>query len=129
MSLFVDCAEKRITLQTLYHERTETPPEYTDIVWEDVLAYHFQNDTMGSILFDVAPVSFDEIWQNWEPVFVQSKNYGWPAFLSHTDKADLYQQLAAREIKAFVVSASAGIEGFVLAQSMTILPHKFSDEK
>ena len=116
-SVFVDCMEKRIVFHTLY-EYPDRPDEHTDIVFENVLCYHFANDTMGSVLFDVTEVALEIILEDYAPLFTSGKNYGWPAFVGYKDKADLWLKLTEREIKAFSVSASVGICGFVLAQRM-----------
>ena len=117
LSFLVDCTKKRITLQTLY-ERPDNLSEYTDIIFENVLCYHFANDTMGSILFDVTEVFLETILEDYAPLFTSGKNYGWPAFVGYKDEANLWIKLTEREMKAFSISASVGICGFVLAQSM-----------
>ena len=46
--------EKKIVLQTEFRDRE--PHEFTDVVFEEVLAYDFENDLFGAIIFDVEEV-------------------------------------------------------------------------
>ena len=53
VSYEVHCEQRIITLRTEF--RVEgTPTEFTDVVFEGVQGYHFENDAFGNIIFDVS---------------------------------------------------------------------------
>ena len=51
----VDAESRRIILHTRFDGRT--PIEYTDVVFNGVLAYKFENDNFGNIILDIEEVS------------------------------------------------------------------------
>ena len=69
-------AEKKIVLRTEFRDRE--PYEFTDIVFEDVLAYHFENDLFGTIIFDVEEVDLSALLKKYAAMFEAGWRYGWP---------------------------------------------------
>lgn len=67
LSIHIDCVQKRIVFQTEY-ERNKPPHEFTSIVFENVMAYHFEGDNFGSILFDVEEMPLDRVLFKWRDV-------------------------------------------------------------
>lgn len=118
LGYMVDGPARRITLRTVY-EFPDREPEYTNVVFEGVFVYHFAGDTLNTILFDVEETTLEAVWDGFEAVFTKYKNYGWPP-VSYADRDDLLRQLHEKQIKAFGVVSSYGMEGFVWAQSMTM---------
>ena len=122
LSLWVDCAHRQIVLRTMY-ERPDDQSEYTNIVFDDVLAYHFQSDNFGTILFDVEEEPLERTLENWQFVFEERKNYGWLPF-KYEDTSDVWVRLSESGIKSFGISASYGMVGFVLAKPCVSKPPK-----
>ncbi len=116
LSLSIDCAKRQIIFRTLY-ERPDDQSEYTNVVFDDVLAYHFQNDNFGTILFDVEEEPIERTLETWQDVFEERKNYGWLPF-KYEDESDVWVRLLESGVKSYGVSASYGMVGFVLAESM-----------
>jgi len=109
------CAEREIRLRTLYPD--QEPPEQTDVRFTGVLAYHFDHALMNTSLFDIEEVSLQRVYDMFADVFLRSKNYGWP-IASYSGPEDLLARLRAHGVRAFVVSSSYGMNGFVLAEAM-----------
>jgi len=121
LSYTVDAGEKRITLHTAYYDRE--PHEFTDVLFTGVLAYHFEGDDLRTVLFDIEQTSFQHIYKNHQDLFEHRKNYGWP-LSSYNTVEELMQTLTDLNIQAFEISSACGLDGFVLAQEMQILPHR-----
>ncbi len=119
VSYLVDCSARRIVLHTTFED--VEPPEYTDVVFGGVVAYHFEGDTFGTILFDVAQAPMEEILDEYAAVFRRHKNYGWPA-VPHTSEDELRQALQREGILGYLLSSSYGLCGFVLAKSIEMCP-------
>jgi hypothetical protein len=115
VSYTVQCEERQIRLHTIYRDRE--PYEYTDVVFTDVVAYHFETDNFQTILFDIAEVAVEAVYTTYRDLFVRKKNYGWPVFDYKTEQ-DLLETLREQGIKGFVIASSYGMEGFVLAKAM-----------
>jgi hypothetical protein len=105
-----------ITLSTAFLDRS--PIEYTDIVFTGVVAHHFENEMPNSILFDVEETNFERIYEDAQELFERLKNYGWPPY-AYTTADDLVATLKAKHIKAFAISASYGLDGWVWAKQIT----------
>ncbi len=119
LSFTVDCQERRITLRTAFHDRE--PPEHTDIIFSDVAAHHFERSNLNTILFDVKEATPEKVYAAYRDVFERNKNYGWPEIHYQTEK-ELMAGLKAQSMKGFLISSSYGMDGFVLARAMRLVP-------
>jgi len=104
-----------ITLHTAYLDHM--PFEYTDIVFIRVVAHHFESELPNSILFDVEETQLERVYADHRALFEKLKNYGWPC--AYTTENDLVANLKVRNIKAFAISSSYGLDGWVWAEQMT----------
>ncbi len=120
LSYTVEAKERRVTLRTAYLD--QEPHEHTLVIFSDVLAYHFEGDTFGTILFDIEEVSPADIYAAYPDVFVRRKHHGWPA-VEYWTKEGLMDALQARGIKSYLISSSCGMDGFVMAAAMDVVPN------
>jgi hypothetical protein len=72
---------------------------------------------MDAILFDIEEAPLEQVYEEHAEVFHGGKNYAW-SIASYSGPEDLLAQLRARRVRAFVVSSSWGMSGFVLAEVM-----------
>ena len=107
---------RTITLQTEYPHTD--PAELTDVIFEDVLAYHFQHDLMGNIIFDIEEVDLASCLHDNQALFEAGQQWGWP--LGWEPQKESMECYARRMgLRAFELSASYGMTGWVLAKTMT----------
>lgn len=118
LSYTVDGEARRITVRTEYRDRE--PNERTDVVFEGVLAYHFEGDTLNSILFDIEQAPLGHILDVHRELFARLKNRGWPV-PAYDSESGLLERLESDGVKAFVVHSSYGMDGFVLAKEMFLI--------
>lgn len=104
-----------INLYTEFLNRA--PVEYTDIVWTGVVAHHFEHELPHSILFDVEEADLKRIYDDNQELFERLKQYGWPPY-TYTTADELITILKTQQIKAFTISASYGIDGWIWAKQM-----------
>jgi len=107
--------EHKIVLQTEYRDRE--PPEFTDVVFDEVLAYHFENDLFGTIIFDVKEVDLTELLKENTTLFDNGWRYGWPRGWEK-QKEDITDFVIRMDMRAYEISASYGMTGWVLARKM-----------
>ncbi len=119
LSYCVSAEKAEIRLHTLFSDHE--PREYTDIVFVDVVAYHFDHDNFGNIIFDVSEIDLLDLYIENKNLFDRGRNYGWPGPCNTSEDA-LLDYLNQREIKAFALSSSYGMSGWVLAKTMVIVP-------
>jgi len=93
--------------------------EYTDVVFSGVLAYHFENDNLNTIFFDIAEVPVRQIYAEHKALFDRLKNYGWPE-VNYTSEEHLLQTVEQRGVRGYELSSSYGLYGWVWAQSMAV---------
>src|SRR5262245_26496910 len=112
VSYEVLCEERKIVLHTEFRERK--PPEQTRVVFTGVVAYRFENDTLGSILFDIETVPVGDLLQERRAEIQEAARFtAWP-WAEDLDAAP--RLLAEKGVKGFVLSSSYGMTGWVLAQ-------------
>jgi hypothetical protein len=110
--------QSRSYMITLYTEFQDRPPvEYTDIVFVGVVAHHFESELPNSILFDVEETDLERTYEDTRDLFERLNNYGWPC--AYTTIDDLFATLKAKQIKAFAISSSYGLDGWIWAEQMT----------
>ncbi len=117
VSYTVLCEERRIILHTEYRE--VTPAERTDVRFEGVEAYCFDNDVFGTILFGIEEIGVADLVNRERERIEQGRKWGWPggwAGSLHEETARLTQQ----EFRGWDVGSSIGLTGWVLARNMTV---------
>jgi len=112
----VFAAEKRIVIQTEFCDRK--PHELTNIVFDDVLAYHFENDLFGTIIFDVQEMDLSKLLKECSAMFDYGWRYGWPRGWDK-NKEEIEVFVRRMNMRAFVLSASYGMTGWVLAKDVS----------
>jgi hypothetical protein len=121
VSYEVQCEERTITLRTEYRVENK-PTEFTNVVFEGVQGYHFENDAFGNIIFDVAEVSvkwfLTEYGAEISELYRMAGSPGpWAASLVSAP-----EYLREHGIRAFIMSSSLGLSGWVLAKEISIIP-------
>lgn len=104
LGYMVDGPARRITLRTVY-DFPDREPEYTNVVFEGVFAYHFAGDTLNTILFDIEETTLEAVWDGFEAVFTKYKNYGWPP-ISYTDRGAADVESTPDDLRAIETAAS-----------------------
>ncbi len=117
LSYIVECEQRRITLHTASEEKKQA--ERTSVIFSEVAAYHFEGGDFDTIIFDIASMPLEEIYDSNLDVFERRKPYGWLVF-DYRTRAELLEKLREREIQGFVLSSSYGMDGFVLAREMRV---------
>jgi len=110
-----------VVLHTVYPP--SDPPEYTDIVFSGVVAYHIEQQTFrnsgvsANIIFDVKESEAKLILSQYADLLAASKNYGWPT-LEYANLDELVMHLTSNGTKCFEIHSSCGLFGFVFAARM-----------
>ena len=117
----VDFEVCRVVLHTVYP--SADPPEFTDIVFDGVVAHHIEHQAFGgggvsaNVLYDAEESESASVLGRYADLLAAAKNYGWPA-LEYDSLDDLAARLAARGAKCFEIHSSCGLCGFVFAANM-----------
>jgi hypothetical protein len=109
----VDCEGRRLVLHTAF--RDGEPIEYTDVVFRDVLAHHFEHVLAGNILFGIEESEIAMLVQENKDLFANSWRYGWPPVEYNGDLNGLVDALRTVSTRAFTIESSYGLSGWVLA--------------
>lgn len=118
LSYTVDCQARSITVYTTY-KGTE-PSEHTNVVFSNVTVYHFEGDNFGTISFDITEVAPEEVYLAYQALFIRRKDYGWLP-VAYVTEDDLMRSFAESNIKGYLLTSSYGMDGFVLAQKMSLI--------
>lgn len=111
----VDCDERRLVLHTAF--RNHEPSEFTDVVFREVIAHHFEHVLPGNILFDIEEPDVAEFVQRNAEVFADSWRFGWPPVTYGGDLSRLTEALKSASVRAYLIGSSYGLSGWVLAGS------------
>lgn len=117
----VNCANRRIVLHTRFGNGRKT--ELVDVVFHDVLAHRFEHVLEQNILFDTDEIDLAELVQREASLLRESWKWGWPPVKYEGDLATLVSELRARSLKAFEISASLGMTGWVIARRRELVSH------
>jgi hypothetical protein len=82
------------------------------------LAYHFENDIFGTIIFEVEEVDLPALVKEYAAMFEVGWRYGWPR---GWEKEKEQIEVFARRLgmRAFELSSSYGMRGWIIAKSMS----------
>lgn len=114
----MDATAKVIRLRTTFPDRE--PPQLTDVVFTDVVGFHFNGDPFYTILFDIYEVPVESIYIEEREKFVAGRMYGWPGHWNRSDESVL-DYVVANEIKGFAIASAIGLSGWVLAKGMQVV--------
>lgn len=95
--------------------RGREPHEFTDVIFREVVAHHFEHTLPGNILFDVGEAEIDTVVRANAGIFGESWRYGWPPFEYGGDLNLLVAALKAASVRAYSIDSSYGMSGWVLA--------------
>jgi hypothetical protein len=97
------------------------PTEFTNAVFEGVQGYHFENDAFGNVIFDVSNAPMEQfLTECGAEISELYRMNGSPTWAA--DLASAPEFLREQGIKAFILSSSLGLSGWVLAKEISILP-------
>lgn len=119
LKLSVDHSKREISLETVFRE--PGAEERTNVLFKDVLAYQFKNDSFGTILFSIDDIDIAELLsENWQAIQDGSKESGWLVEFSEN------LENSARKLKelnyvGFQISSSIGLSGWVIAKSKSLV--------
>lgn len=114
----VDFENDILILKTQYHNNKGC--EKTDIVFSGYLTHIFENEMKNSIILDVEEYPLTSFYEAEHELIEKRKNYGWP-IAAYDTKNDLIHYLQLNQYKAFQISSSLGLCGWVLAKQLDIL--------
>jgi hypothetical protein len=104
-------------MHTRFEDRE--PIEHTDLIFEGVLAYRFENDNFGNILFGVEELPVSQLVASHRSLFEEGVKYAWPGPWNTSPEASV-QHFESEGAKAFEISSSYGLAGWVVAKSHRI---------
>jgi hypothetical protein len=120
ISYEVHCEKRIITLRTEYRVENE-PTEFTNVVFEGVEGYHFENDAFGNIIFELATVPAEQFLTEYGAQISELyRMNGSPTWAANLLSAPSY--LHEKGIQGFILSSSLGLSGWVLAGGCSISP-------
>jgi hypothetical protein len=120
VSYEVRCEARIITLRTEYRQ-TNKPTEFTNVVFEGVQGYRFEDDAFGNIIFGVEPVTVEYLLTEFGADISESYRMAGSPGPWAADLGSASEYLRERGIKGFTLSSSCGLSGWVLAKEMSIL--------
>lgn len=116
----VQCEKRTITLRTEYRDQNK-PPEFTNVSFGGVEGYHVENDAFGNIIFDVDNVPMETFLKEYGAELSElCRMNGSPTWAE--DIASAPEVLRKQGIRAYILSSSLGLSGWVLAKEISILP-------
>ena len=119
VSYEVHCEQRTITLRTEYRVESK-PTEFTNVVFEGVQGYHFENDAFGNIIFDVSNVPVERFLTEYgaeiSELYRMNARPTWAV-----DLASAPEYLRNQGIKGYILSSSYGLSGWVLAKEISII--------
>ncbi|MBI3645522.1 MAG: hypothetical protein HY233_06125 [Acidobacteriales bacterium] len=120
VSYEVQCEARTIMLRTEYRVANK-PTEFTNVVFEGVQGYRFQNDAFGNIILGLETVPVEQVLTEYSAEISESyRMAGSPGpWAANLGSAPAY--LHAQGVKGFILSSSYGFSGWVLAKEISIL--------
>ncbi len=118
LSYSVLADKQKIHFHTEFRDRE--PPEFTDIMFDGVIGYHFERDNFQTIIFDIDETDVEVIYAEDRELFETGRKFCWPGPWNKSDESVL-TYLIENEIKGFYLSSSLGMVGWVLAKSMRLV--------
>ncbi|MFC6648743.1 MULTISPECIES: hypothetical protein [Paenibacillus] len=115
VSYTVDLQKSKITFQTLGGKDNSVP---VMIEFIDVLAHRFETQLQGSILLDISQFEISSFVKDNKELLEKQKDFAWPMY--YEKRADFLEYLLHENYNYYVISASYGLNGWVVAKEYNI---------
>ena len=102
---------------TLHMETQTEAGEKVSVRFTGLLAHWFENVIQDNILFGMDEIGVDGFFELYKELLDRTISYGFPACCS---LQELKERMNQEKIRVFVIDASLGLCGFVLAQEVEI---------
>jgi hypothetical protein len=119
VSYEVQCEQRTITLRTQCREENK-PTEFTNVVLEGVQGYHFENDAFGNIIFGLESVPVEWFLKEYGAQISESYRMAGAPGVWAGNLVSAPEYLREQGIKAFILSSSYGLDGWVLAKEISV---------
>jgi hypothetical protein len=121
ISYEVQCEARTIIVRTEFRVK-DKPREFTNVIFSGVQGYHFENDAFGNIIFGFETVPVEQFLTEYASEISESyRMAGAPGpWAANLETASAY--LRELGIQGFILSSSCGLDGWVLAQEMSVVP-------
>jgi hypothetical protein len=117
----VDFEHERLILKTRYFHNGSIV-ELTDVVFSGYLTHMFNHECKGSVLFDIEECPLSNFLEREHAMLEENRNYAWPiTYRAEDTHAELTSFMRENGYKAFEVSSSYGLYGWVLAKRMDVI--------
>ena len=112
----IDFTTETMVITTQYDDGKSH--EKTDVLFNGYLAHIFYNVMKGSVLNDIEEYPLSHFLEDEREILMERKQYGWPTF--YETESDFLQYLNENDYRAFLVTSSIGLYGWIVAKSMSI---------
>jgi hypothetical protein len=119
VSYEVRCEERIITLRTEYRGKNK-PTEFSNVVLSGVQGYHFENDAFGNIIFGLEAVPLEWFLKEYGAQILESYRMAGAPGVWAGNFASAPEYLREQGIKAFILSSSYGLSGWILAKEVSM---------
>jgi hypothetical protein len=119
VSYEVHCKARIITLRTECRLANK-PTEFTNVIFKGVQGYQFENDAFGNIIFDVETVPVEHLLAEFGADISESYRMAGSPGPWAADLGSAPAYLREHGIKAFTLSSSYGLSGWVLAKEVSM---------
>ena len=102
---------------TLHIDTQNEDGEKVSICFSGLFAHWFENMIRDNILFGMDEISVDGFFELYKELLDRTISYGFPACCS---LQELNERMKQEKIRVFVIDASLGLCGFILAQEVEI---------
>jgi hypothetical protein len=117
----VSAKEEKIVFQTEFVGRDRH--EFTDIIFEEVLAYHFEGDLFSNIISGIREIPVSSLLESEAKRFEEGRRYAWPrGILAREESIEAY--VARVGVRAFEIWFSYGMIAWVLAKRMSVVERR-----
>ena len=121
ISYTVLCEDRQLIIRT--EQSQFMPAQRTDVFFHGVEAYLLEGDNFGTVLFGIDEVEIDGLIEEYKLKFDEGAKYAWPGPWNNSVE-DSKKYLKDRKCRAWSISSSYGMGGFVIDQEIKVRKHK-----
>jgi len=118
-SYFVDLENRKIVLNTVYYGFSGNIRERTTITFDNAMGHKFEDQAKNSSIFEIEERSIDEHIKLHKKTRDILDDFEYYDFHFHYVK-ELIDQMKSYNLKYYMIGSSFGLNGWVLAEKMTI---------
>lgn len=113
LSYNVDFEYSKLTIKII-----DDNGQYSDLLFKDVFAFHFEEQLPHSIILDILEDEVDIFYTDNKEILDKGKDYYWP--MDYENSEEILSYIKSKSYRYYKIQSSYGLNGWILSRALLV---------